>query len=67
VTERVVAAFDTGGRLIYVGSGTSGLLVSDLNAPAQHFYQAHGYHEVGALTDYVCPGITELIYRKRLH
>jgi len=43
------------------------LLVSDFNAPAQHFYQAHGYQEVGALTDYVCPGITELIYRKRLH
>jgi len=43
------------------------LLVSDFNAPAQHFYQAHGYQEVGALTDYVYPGITELIYRKSLH
>jgi len=42
------------------------LLVSDFNAPGQHFYQLHGYQEVGALTDYVCPGITELIYRKRL-
>ena len=42
------------------------LLVSDFNALAQHFYQLHGYQEVGALTDYVCPGITELIYRKRL-
>jgi len=26
VTERVIAAFDTGGRLIYVGAGTSGRL-----------------------------------------
>jgi len=41
------------------------LLVSDFNVAAQHFYQAHGYREVGALADYVHPGITELIYHKR--
>ena len=42
------------------------LLVSDFNRPAQRFYTAHGYHHVGAVADYVCPGIGELIYRKRL-
>lgn len=42
------------------------LLVSDFNVAAQHFYQAHGYREVGALADYVRPGIAELIYHKRL-
>ena len=42
------------------------LLVSDFNLPAQRFYAAHGYHHVGAVADYVCPGIGELIYRKRL-
>jgi len=42
------------------------LLVSDFNLAAQRFYQAHGYQEIGAVADYVCPGIAELIYRKRL-
>lgn len=42
------------------------LLVSDFNLPAQHFYEAHGYHHVGAIADYVCADIGELIYRKRL-
>lgn len=42
------------------------LLVSDFNVAAQHFYQAHGYRQAGALADYVRPGIAELIYHKRL-
>ncbi len=42
------------------------LLVSDFNAGAQRFYARHGYRQVGALPDYVVPGVTELIYRKRL-
>lgn len=42
------------------------LLVSDFNLPAQRFYIAHGYRQVGILADYVCPGIAELIYRKPL-
>ncbi len=42
------------------------LLVSDFNLPAQRFYVAHGYRRVGAIPDYVCPGIEELIYIKRL-
>ena len=42
------------------------LLVSDFNLAAQRFYQGRGYEQVGALQDYVMPGIAELIYRKRL-
>ncbi len=41
------------------------LLVSDFNEPAQRFYQGLGYTQVGSIPDYVVPGITELIYRKR--
>lgn len=42
------------------------LLVSHFNLAAQRFYEAHGYRRLGAIADYVCPGVTELIYRKRL-
>ncbi|OIO90303.1 MAG: hypothetical protein AUK03_13235 [Anaerolineae bacterium CG2_30_64_16] len=42
------------------------LTVSDFNLDAQHFYQRHGYVQVGALPDYVINGVTELIYWKRL-
>ena len=42
------------------------LLVSDFNVAAQRFYQRHGYVRVGALPDYVIPGVTEYIYWKRL-
>ncbi len=41
------------------------LLVSDFNEPAHRFYKALGYTQVGAIPDYVTPGIAELIYRKR--
>ena len=41
------------------------LLVSDFNEAAQSFYQHLGYSQAGALEDYVVPGVTELIYRKR--
>ncbi len=40
------------------------LLVSDFNLAAQRFYRRLGYQQVGALPDYVTPGITELIFRK---
>jgi len=41
------------------------LLVSDFNEPAQRFYQRLGYYRVGTLSDYVIPGVAELIYQKR--
>jgi len=41
-------------------------LCSDFNTDAQRYYEKHGYSRVGAIPDYVVPGITELIYRKRL-
>lgn len=42
------------------------LLVSDFNTSAQRFYQRQGYRQVGAVPDYVLPGVSELIYWKRL-
>ncbi|MCC7447040.1 MAG: GNAT family N-acetyltransferase [Anaerolineae bacterium] len=42
------------------------LLCSDFNVDAQRFYQRQGYAQVGAIPDYVIPGITELIFHKRL-
>lgn len=41
------------------------LLVSDFNQAAQTFYHRLGYQQVGAIPDYVLPGITELIFHKR--
>ena len=41
------------------------LLVSDFNAAAQAFYRRLGYEQIGTIPDYVAPGITELIFRKR--
>ena len=42
------------------------LLVSDFNADAQRFYRHHGYEQVGAITGYVLPDVSELIFWKRL-
>ncbi|MDR7419311.1 MAG: N-acetyltransferase [Armatimonadota bacterium] len=40
------------------------LLVSDFNRRAQAFYRRQGYTRVGAIPDYVVPGITEYVFRK---
>ncbi len=42
------------------------LTVSDFNEGAQRFYRRRGYRQAGALPDYVIPGVTELIFWKRL-
>jgi len=40
------------------------LLVSGFNRRAQAFYRRQGYTKVGAIPDYVVPGITEYLFRK---
>ena len=42
------------------------LLVSDFNARGQKFYGEQGYQQVGALPDFVLPGVSELLFMKRL-
>jgi len=42
------------------------LLVSDFNDRAQAFYQRAGYTPVGALPDFVLPGVAEQLWMKRL-
>jgi len=42
------------------------LLVSDFNEGAQRFYQRHGFVQVGALPDFVLPGVSELVYLRPL-
>jgi ribosomal protein S18 acetylase RimI-like enzyme len=42
------------------------LLVTDSNTGAQRFYRRLGYTYIGAIPDYVVPGITELIFFKKL-
>lgn len=52
-------------RIFRVGPNVF-LTVSDFNTRAQAFYRRLGYARVGALTDYVVPGVTEWLYRKTL-
>ena len=47
-------------------SGDVFLLVSDFNTRAQAFYRRRGYAQVAALPDYVIPGVSELLFWKRL-
>jgi GNAT superfamily N-acetyltransferase len=47
-------------------SGHGFLLVSDFNAPAQRFYERHGWTRVGAIPKLVLPDVDELVYWKRL-
>ena len=48
------------------GAGHGFLLVSDFNAPAQRFYERHGWQRVGAIPKLVLPDVDELVYWKRL-
>ena len=50
---------------LFRSTGDVFLLVSDFNLGAQRFYQRLVSVQVGALPDYVLPGVAELIYRKR--
>lgn len=52
-------------KALFATSASIVLLVSDFNVAAQRFYQRRGYVQVGALPDYVKPGVSELIYYKR--
>lgn len=49
---------------LFAVSSSIMLLVSDFNDEAQRFYRRCGYAQVGALPDYVLPGVSELIYYK---
>jgi ribosomal-protein-alanine N-acetyltransferase len=42
------------------------LLVTATNAHARRFYERRGYRPVGDIPDYLCRGITEVLYRKTL-
>lgn len=47
-------------------SGDIFLLVTANNEAAQRFYLQAGYHQAGAIPNYVVEGVTELIFHKRL-
>jgi ribosomal protein S18 acetylase RimI-like enzyme len=49
---------------IFRGDPNVFLTVSDFNTRAQAFYRRLGYRRVGAIPEYVVPGITEYLYRK---
>jgi ribosomal protein S18 acetylase RimI-like enzyme len=49
----------------FAGAADAFLLVTHDNDAAQRFYLRRGYAEVGRLPDYVRPGITEVVLRKR--
>jgi ribosomal protein S18 acetylase RimI-like enzyme len=55
---------DEAERIMFTTSRDVILLVSDFNLSAQRFYKRRGYYQIGAIPDYVLPGITELIFRK---
>ena len=59
------ALMDQAEGALFTHSADVFLLVSDFNTAAQAFYRRLGYEQVGAIPDYVAPGITELIFRKR--
>lgn len=42
------------------------LLCSDFNTAGQRFYLREGYARIGALPDYVLPGVAEILFFKKL-
>ena len=63
VGSRLLAAFEAE---VARASRHAFLLVSDFNAEAQRFYERRRYTRVGALPELVLPGVSELLYWKRL-
>ncbi len=63
VGEELLRAFEAEAQS---RSADAFLLVSDFNAGARRFYLREGYVEVGRLDDYVVPGVSEILMRKRL-
>jgi ribosomal protein S18 acetylase RimI-like enzyme len=53
-------------KVLHASSQDVFLLVSDFNHAAQRFYARLGYQQVGAIPDYVIPGVTELVFHKHL-
>lgn len=58
------ALMDDAETQLFASSNDIFLLVSDFNHTAQQFYLRRGYQSIGAIPDYVIPGITELLFRK---
>lgn len=42
------------------------LLAADFNTAAQNFYRKQGYEQIGSISGYVLPEVSEYIFRKRL-
>ncbi len=63
VGEQLMEAVETRMKLT---AGEAFLLVTDFNVGAQRFYRRLGYTQIGAIPDYVVPGISELIFYKKL-
>ena len=59
------ALLDRAETALFATADSVMLLVSDFNTAAQSFYRRHGYIQVGAIPDYVIPGVGELIYFRR--
>ena len=69
--QAAVASQGIGGKLLDAAEQTAHqagrdlfLLVSDFNTGAQHFYERHGYQQLGSIPGYVLPDVAELIFWK---
>lgn len=59
------ALLDRAEAALFAAADSILLLVSDFNTAAQSFYHRRGYVQVGAIPDYVIPGVRELIFFMR--